>query len=114
MDDMPLSMQLLIWVTEKVGDDEEGGPAPSIVSTVCPTPHALPKQLPSMVHDERGNTLYEEPSIAWMHVRVSQVRTPAMFQAASDILTAVLVLQRSCMSACHVRKTRSLIVLLEG
>lgn len=66
-------MQILMWVTEKALEGADGGDAPSIVSTVCPTPHAMPKQLPSLVHDERGNTLYEEPSIAWMHIRISQV-----------------------------------------
>ena len=71
---MLLLAQLLVWVTEKDAESgEEGGPAPTIVSTVCPTSNAVPKQLPSLVHDERGNTLYEEPSIAWMHVRISQV-----------------------------------------
>ena len=78
MDDRSLIVQLLIWVTEKEMDDDEGGAAASIVSTVCPTTNAMPKQLPSLVHDERGNTLYEEPSVAWMHVRVNQVTIPPL------------------------------------
>ena len=77
-------MQLLIWVTEK--DAESGEEAPTIVSTVCPTPNAVPKQLPSLVHDERGNTLYEEPSIAWMHVRISQVRVQACILLVPSII----------------------------
>ena len=67
------SMQLLLWVTEQNADAGEDGVAPSIVSTVCPTMD-VPKQLPSLVHDERGNTLFEEPAIAWMHIRISQAR----------------------------------------
>ena len=74
---MHLPMQLLMWVSKKDTEGADGEAAltrPSIVSTVCPTPEAVSKQLPSLVHDERGNTLYEEPSIAWMHLRISQVR----------------------------------------
>ena len=66
--------QVVFWLTDRDADGAaEGEDAPSIVSTVCPTAGPVPKQLPSLVHDDKGNTLYEEPSIAWMHVRIAQV-----------------------------------------
>ena len=68
-------MQVVLWLTDRDAEGAaEGADAPSIVSTVCPTAGPVPKQLPSLVHDDRGNTLYEEPSIAWMHIRIAQVR----------------------------------------
>ena len=67
-------MQIVLWLTDREADGAaEGEDAPSIVSTLCPTAGPVPKQLPSLVHDDKGNTLYEEPSIAWMHVRIAQV-----------------------------------------
>ena len=67
-----------MWGSESAlaGDaGDEGGPqrgAQSVVSTLLP-PTGLPtKQAPSVVHDHRGNTLYEEPCIAWVHLRISQ------------------------------------------
>ena len=41
-------------------------------------PGQCPSSCPSLVHDDKGNTLYEEPSIAWMHIRVAQVRTGSL------------------------------------
>ena len=49
---------------------------PSVVSTLCPLPGAAVKQLPSVVHDNRGNHLFEEPLIAWLHLRISQASGP--------------------------------------
>ena len=67
-------MQVVLWLTDREADGAaEGKDAPSIVSTVCPIAGPVPKQLPSLVHDDKGNTLYEEPSIAWMHIRIAQV-----------------------------------------
>ena len=72
--------QVAVWGSESTlsgNAGEEGGPprgAQSVLSTLLPAAGLPTKQAPSVVHDHRGNTLYEEPCIAWVHLRISQAR----------------------------------------
>ena len=46
----------------------------SAISALCPAPGQVEKKLPAVIHDERGNTVYEEPCVAWLHLRIVQAR----------------------------------------
>ena len=61
---------MAVWAKESVTGD---GQPLSAISTMCPVPGQIEKKLPAVIHDERGNTVYEEPCVAWLHLRIVQV-----------------------------------------
>jgi hypothetical protein len=66
----------------------------SAISALTPAPGQFEKKLPAVIHDERGNTVYEEPCVAWLHLRIVQ----AGYSPASPL--NCLCLARMFLDAC--------------
>ncbi|KAK9916339.1 hypothetical protein WJX75_001462 [Coccomyxa subellipsoidea] len=60
----------------------------SAISALTPAPGQFEKKLPAVIHDERGNTVYEEPCVAWLHLRIVQA---AIQQGSLDTDEAPLI-----------------------
>lgn len=81
--------QVAILAKQSAGSASGSGQAngqKSATSALCPVPGQIQKSLPAVIHDERGNTLYEEPCIAWLHIRIVQ----------ASLLPLQLPQQRAC------------------
>ena len=85
--------QVAVWARESVTGD---GQPMSAISALCPVPGQVEKKLPAVTHDGRGNTLYEEPCVAWLHLRIVQVS--AGIPACCSCLSLLLVVPALCPS----------------
>lgn len=65
----------------------EDAPAPAArLSSLCTLP-GMAKQLPLVVH-AHGNSLYEEPCLQWLSLRIREARAPHTPVPFVDSLTA--------------------------
>ncbi|BDA41056.1 probable FT-interacting protein 3 [Coccomyxa sp. Obi] len=75
-------LEVAVWAKESVTGD---GQPLSAISALCPVPGQIEKKLPAVIHDERGNTVYEEPCVAWLHLRIVQVAVAQVSSESDDM-----------------------------
>ncbi|EIE27012.1 hypothetical protein COCSUDRAFT_83571 [Coccomyxa subellipsoidea C-169] len=59
----------------------------SAISALCPAPGQVEKKLPAVIHDERGNTVYEEPCVAWLHLRIASISQSSLDSDEAPLIT---------------------------